>query len=187
MPSAAPLTYAHCIQQALRERPTGHTLGSLYRSVRTLRGSVDRSALVRALRSGVMVGTWHRLEAPKQGGGRTYRLGPEERPDMAEQHRTELAPLREERLHFRAVVGRRGFERGRKNCRTVLLRQLTKAGEDEVLTDHAWLRNSAFEGIPEGAAVRFCARVRMYRKQGDKRDYKFFYPTQVTVMQAAAE
>ena len=71
-------------------------------------------------------------------------------------------------------------------CRTVLLRQLTKAGEDEVLTDHAWLRNSAFEGIPEGAAVRFCARVRMYRKQGDKRDYKFFYPTQVTVMQAAA-
>ena len=186
MPPVVP-TYAHCVQQALRERPTGHTLGSLYRSVRTLRGSVDRSALVRALRSGVMVGTWHRLEAPKQGGGRTYRLGPEERPDMAEQHRTELAPLREERLHFRAVVGRRGFERGRKNCRTVLLRQLTKACEDEVLTDHAWLRNSAFEGIPEGAAVRFCARVRMYRKQGDKRDYKFFYPTQVTVMQAAAE
>ena len=175
------MTYAEHMAALLRREPCGASASRLRRHVREAleRGGarLDHRAFLRALRGGVLSGAWHR------GPGGAYRPGldPDRAAKMAPAHRGALGEVREERLHFRATVGRRGFARGRKNCKTVLLRDITKAGEEQVLTDHAWIRNAPFAHLDEGARVRFCARVRMYAKAGGW-DYRFYYPTQVVAV-----
>lgn len=171
------MTYAEHMAELLR-REGGAGASRLRRHVRTALEKnglrLNHRAFLRALRGGVLSGLWHR-----EGDG-TYRPGadPDRAAKMAPCHRSAMEAVREERLLFRATVGRRGFARGQKNCRTVLLKDITKAGENTVLTDHAWMRNSPFQHLPEGSRVRFCARVRMYAKGGGL-DYRFFFPTKV--------
>ena len=174
------MTYAEHMGALLDRRgAAGASASQLRRHLReALRGGergLDHRAFLRALRGGVLSGEWHR------GGDGLYRRGldPDQHRKWAPAHRAAMGAVREERLFFRATVGRRGFARGRKNCRTVLLTQVTKAGEEDVLTDHTWIRNAPFADHPEGARVRFCARVRMYAKAGGF-DYRFYYPTQVS-------
>ena len=165
------MTYLAVIVAGLQATSPVTEWQALKRRVRQHYGArYNHTAFVRGLRRGMDQGVLHRE-------GDAFRAGPS--PLNLVENCRQVGELREERLFFRARVGRKGYERGRRNARTVLLHDVRKAGEDAIIADHAWVRcTGGFQDVPLDAHVRFCARVRVYRKVGGH-DYKFFYPNQV--------
>lgn len=173
------MTYLAVVLQGVpRGSRSGSSWPALKKHVRAHYGSdYNHSAFIRALRRGVDQGVLRNEAGRITAGSTALQLAAGSR---------QVGELREERLFFRARVGRRGYERGRRNAQTVLLHDVTKAGEDAMVADHAWVRcTGGFQAVAQGAHVRFCARVRVYRKSAGH-DYKFFYPTHVEEVEPAA-
>jgi len=111
--------------------------------------------------------------------------------------RKELKKLIGQRLRFTGEIERYGVKRGWKGReeKTVLLRNIRRDGETEVVTDHLWFtagKTWVASGMAPGAKVAFQARVGKYVKgyQGYREDvistvsidYRLERPTKAEVI-----
>ena len=104
---------------------------------------------------------------------------------MCDAYRQTAETHREQRVEFKAVVGRRGFKYGSKGVPTRLLLHVQSQQSDKgIHMDHAWVTEGrSFSPFREGDVILFNARVRLYRKKSGL-DYKLFYPTNVRRLRA---
>ena len=169
------MTYFDLILQTLEQR-SPQPFTQLKRYVQLHQQPYHHPAFIAAIRRGIMRDIIHRTpQGHIKLGGQALR--------MVTDARTAVHHLREQRQTFHATIGRRGFARGRKNCRTVLLEHVTTPTGD-LLCDHAWVHlTKGFQPTQQGDRVSFQARVRAYAKRGGH-DFKLFFPTQVTTISA---
>lgn len=80
--------------------------------------------------------------------------------------RIELGKLAGERKRFRAVVEDFGTGRGAKRTETVLLIEVRRTDDpDVVVADHVWFKKgSQFQNIAVGDVIEFDAEVEQYEK-----------------------
>lgn len=151
-------------------------------AVRAAMGSHDLDRhLRRAIRRGLDQGVIHKR-------GSDFLHGPDpEGLSLVNNARVDMGAYREERIPLRAKIARRGkVQRGQSRGKpTVLLTHLETDMTDPPtpIADHVWVfEGKAFSGIDLAQWVKFEARVTTYVKKGGERDFRLFYPRNITMI-----
>ena len=90
-------------------------------------------------------------------------------------------------IEIRATVTSAGINRKNKNQMCLVLTNLKHNIFGDYLCDHAWIRvgKNMFKEqreINRGDVIRFCAKIRQYKKKNGGIDYGLFYPSRIRIV-----